>query len=342
MRQAPQTELELDELLTRPDDRLVEDSRTLEGDILVLGAGGKMGPSLAVLARRAIDAAGVTNKVIAVSRFGDAVLARSLSEQGVETISADLLDREALKRLPDCANVIYLAGMKFGSTAAPGRTWAMNVLLPALVAERFSASRIVALSSGNVYPFVDPATGGATEETEPAPTGEYAWSCLGRERMFQHAAESRSTRSVLVRLNYATDLRYGVLHDVARSVFEDTPVDVTMGWLNTIWQGDANAVVLRAVTQAATPPLVLNLTGEKTISIREAAARFGELLGKEPRIVGEEASTALLNNAGRCREMFGPPTVTEEEIATWTADWVRRGGRSLGKPTHFDARDGIF
>lgn len=341
-RATPQTEQELETLLTQPDASLTELMTRVSGDILVLGAGGKMGPSLTVLARRAIAGAGRDKRVIAVSRFGDTAVATGMQRQGVETISADLLDRAALQRLPDCPNVIYLAGMKFGSTDAPGRTWAMNVLLPALVAERFRESRIVALSTGNVYPFVPPNCGGATEATEPQPVGEYAWSCLGRERVFQYAATSWGTRSVLVRLNYANDLRYGVIQDVARKVYSGEPVDVSTGWFNTVWQGDANSVILRALEHASAPPLILNLTGQETISVRDLAQRFGELFDNEPNLVGEESSTALLNNASRCWEMFGPPSICLDVMIEWTADWVRHGGRSLGKPTHYETRDGRF
>jgi Nucleoside-diphosphate-sugar epimerases len=339
---APRDEASLEELLTHPKPALIAAMQNLDGDVLVLGAGGKMGPSLAVLARRAIEAAGKANRVIAVSRFSDPSAARSLRERGVEVISADLLDRQALDSLSGCPNVVFLAGMKFGSTGAPGRTWAMNVLLPALVADRFRDSRIVALSTGNVYPFVRSDLSGATEETSPEPVGEYAWSCLGRERMFQHAAEEWGTRSVLVRLNYANDLRYGVLQDVARKVYDGQPVDVSMGWFNTVWQGDANSIVLRALEHASGPPFVLNLTGREIVSVRAVAQRFGDIFGKNARIVGEEAPTALLSDAQRCFHLFGEPEVNLETMIQWTADWIARGGRSLGKPTHFEARDGRF
>ena len=342
MNASPQTEEDLEIVLSEPDESLVDSLSRLGGDILVLGAGGKMGPSLSVLAKRAIDQAGGPQRVVAVSRFSVESAVRHLQAKGVETVSVDLLERAQLGRLPDCPNVIYLAGMKFGSTGDPGRTWAMNVLLPAMVAERYKDARIVALSTGNVYPFVSPVSGGATEDTAPAPVGEYAWSCLGRERMFQYAADVWRARSVLVRLNYANDLRYGVLQDVARKVHSGEPIDVTMGWFNTVWQGDANAVILRALDHVSCPPLVVNLTGPDIISVRDLACRFGDIFGRRPVIIGEEAPTALLSNAGRCRELFGPPNVSLDTMVEWTAEWVRQGGRSLGKPTHFEARDGRF
>jgi nucleoside-diphosphate-sugar epimerase len=335
-------EASLEEQLTHPRPSLIAAMRNVVGDLLVLGAGGKMGPSLAVLAQRAFEEAGRRNRVIAVSRFSDVSAATNLQDHGVEVISANLLDRSALARLPSCPNVVFLAGMKFGSTGAPGRTWAMNVLLPALVADRFRDSRVVALSTGNVYPFVRADSGGASEETPPEPVGEYAWSCLGRERMFQHAAEEWGTRSVLVRLNYANDLRYGVLQDVARKVYDEQPVDVSMGWFNTVWQGDANSIVLRALELAASPPFVLNLTGREIISVRDLALRFVEIFAKDAKIVGEEAPTALLSDAQRCFSLFGEPEVKLETMIQWTADWIAHGGRSLGKPTHFEARDGKF
>ncbi len=339
---SPQTEAELEDLLTAPNPATVDAVTRLDGDIVILGAGGKMGPSLALLAKRSLDAAGSSHRVICVSRFGAGDLVGRFRAQGIETIAADLLDRSQLRKLPEAANVVYLAGFKFGASGAPHFTWAMNCYLPALVAERYRSARIVALSTGNVYPFVPAESGGATEETATAPIGDYAQSCLGRERMFEYMAESCGTRSVLIRLNYATDLRYGVLLDVAQRVAAGEPVDLTMGWLNTIWQGDANAVVLRAFELASAPPDVLNVTGAELISIREAAGRFAQLFGRSATFIGAEAPTALLNNAGRCHALFGPPAVPADTLIEWTADWVRRGLPTLGKPTHFETRDGSF
>jgi len=340
---APRSEAELDELLSSPTPETVEAVAHLGGDLLLLGAGGKMGPSLARLAKRSIDAAGLGHRVICVSRFGSGGLAARLREDGIETISADLLDRAQLASIPDAPNVVYLAGFKFGASAAPHRTWAMNAYLPALVAERFDEARIVALSTGNVYPQVPASSGGADESTPPEPIGEYAQSCLARERMFEYMAETYGTRSVLIRLNYATYLRYGVLVDVAGKVFRGEPVDVTMGWINTIWQGDANAVLLRALDLASAPPTVLNLTGPELVSVREAARELASLLGRpEPSFTGAEAEAALLSDASRCFSLYGTPRVPAGQLLEWTAAWVGAGLPTLGKPTHFETRDGRF
>jgi nucleoside-diphosphate-sugar epimerase len=340
--QPPHSEAELEDALSTPAPGTIEAAAGLDGDLLVLGAGGKMGPSFARLARRSIDAAGVPHRVICVSRFGSGDLAQRLQGDGIETISADLLDPAQLRTLPECPNVVYLAGFKFGASGAPHFTWAMNCYLPAIVADRFSAARIVALSTGNVYPLVPVESGGATEETPPAPIGEYAQSCLGRERMFEYMAQARGARSVLIRLNYATDLRYGVLLDIAQRVASGEPVDVTMGWLNTIWQGDANGVVLRAFELCSSPPDVLNVTGPELISIRAAATRFAELLDRPVAFTGSEADSAFLSNAARCHSLFGQPSVPADTLITWTAEWVRANQPTLGKPTHFETRDGRY
>jgi nucleoside-diphosphate-sugar epimerase len=340
---APRSEAELDDLLTSPTDASTAAVARLDGDLMLLGAGGKMGPSLAVLAKRSMDAAGLGHRVVCVSRFGNGDVARRLNEHGIETVSSDLLDRGAYAGLQDVPNIVYLAGFKFGASAAPHRTWAMNAYLPALVAEHFTGSRIVALSTGNVYPQVSAASGGATEETPPAPVGEYAQSCLARERMFEYMAEVYGTRSVLIRLNYATDLRYGVLLDIAGRVHRGEPVDVSMGWINTIWQGDANAMLLAAFDLCAAPPDVLNLTGPEIVSVREAALAFARLLDRpEPEFVGAEAESALLSNASRCHTLFGKPRVDVDTLLEWTAAWVAAAQPTLGKPTHFETRDGTF
>lgn len=339
----PRSEEQLEELLTRPTAETVEAVSRLAGDVLVLGAGGKMGPSLARLAQRSLQAAGLSHQVVCVSRFSDAAVADRLRSAGIDVVPCELLDRNQLAALPDAPNIVYLAGFKFGASGAPHLAWAMNCLLPALVAERFSGARIVALSTGNVYPYVSPETGGADETTPPSPIGEYAQSCLGRERMFEHASTRDGTGVLLVRLNYATDLRYGVLVDIARKVAAGEPVDVSMGWVNTIWQGDANAVVLRSFDLCSTPPAVLNLTGPETISVRETAEGLARLLGApEPRFAGAESSVALLSDASRCHSLFGRPQVPFETLLAWTADWVARGGATLGRPTRFETRDGTF
>ncbi len=333
---------ELDEYLSRPSAEVIAAMRALSGDIMALGVGGKMGPSLAALARRASDAAGVNRRVIGVSRFSSAQAAAELNRAGVETIACDLLDENALHALPDVPNIVYMAGMKFGATGNEGLTWALNAFLPGLVARRFARSRIVLFSSGNVYPFVPVGSGGCTEATPPAPVGEYAQSVLGRERVFQYFAGALGIAGVIYRLNYAVEMRYGVLHDVASAVWAGQPVDLRTGYVNVIWQGDANAVALRALAHASTPPLVLNVTGPETVSIRALAEQFGRIFGKQPRFVGAEQPDALLANAARSHALFGPPQVPLERIIHWTAEWIRGGGPTLAKPTHFNVRDGKF
>jgi nucleoside-diphosphate-sugar epimerase len=310
----------------------------MEGDLLILGVGGKMGPSLARRARRANPA----KRVIAVSRFSTPGLREALEAEEIETIPAELMDPTALAGLPDAPNVIFMAGRKFGSTGAEWLTWAMNTYLPGLIAERYRGSRIVAFSSGNVYPLVPVKQGGATESTPPDPVGEYAQSVLGRERMFQHFSCLHGTLVTLLRLNYAIDLRYGVLLDVGQKVFERRPVDLRMGHANVIWQGDANSICLRAFALCQSPPAVLNVTGPETVSIRWAAQRFAARFGIDPILEGVEADTALLNNAARCHHLFGYPSVTLEQMIEWTADWIAVDGPTLNKPTHFETRDGRF
>jgi nucleoside-diphosphate-sugar epimerase len=338
----PRSEEELETLLSTPTAGTIDAASRLDGDLLVLGAGGKMGPSLARLAKRSLEEAGAPHRVICVSRFSALDVPAQLEGFGIETIAADLLERDQLDRLPDAPNVIYLAGMKFGTSGAPALTWALNCYLPAIVAERFRTARIVALSTGNVYPFVPIASGGADEETPPDPVGEYAQSCLGRERMFEYMASKHGTRVLLVRLNYATDLRYGVLLDIAQKVHQGEPVDVSMAAVNTIWQGDANGVLLRAFELCANPPDVLNVTGPEAVSVREAALRFAELLGSAARLTGTESDVALLSTASRCHTLFGPPRIPVDTLVEWTADWVRTGMPTLDKPTHFETRDGTF
>ena len=332
----------LEEALSEPAPGLVESLGRLAGDILVLGAGGKMGPSLARMARRASEAAGSSRRVIAVSRFSSAEAARRLRAAGVETVSCDLLDPAGLAALPEAPNVVFMAGMKFGATGNEPLTWAQNVFLPGLVCRRFPRSRIVAFSSGNIYGLVPVSSGGSREADPPAPVGEYAWSVLGRERIFQHFSATAGTPVALFRLNYACELRYGVLVDIARKVYASEPVDVGMGSFNIIWQGDAGAMALRCLELASSPARILNVTGPWTVRVREAAERFGERMGRKPRIVGREAPDALLADASEAVRLFGPPAVGLEELIGLIADWVLRGGESLGKPTHFESRDGRF
>ncbi len=336
------TEDELDEFLTRPGPLLIEEAQRWSDPLVVLGAGGKMGPTLAVLARRAADAARRALDIVAVSRFSDPSASAWLESRGVRTLSLDLLDREAVQRLPDSENVIYLVGLKFGTRQDPARTWAVNTLVPAHVAERYPRARLVALSTGNVYPMVPVSSGGSVETDPLTPLGEYANAAVARERVFEFFANRNRTPMVLVRLNYAFDLRYGVLVDIARKVQAGEPVDVTMGYLNCIWQGDANAMILRSLQLARNPPLALNLTGPVVLSVRELAFRFGKLLGRPVQITGTEADTALLSNTQPAIELLGPPPTPLDDVLRWTAHWIQSGGRVLDKPTHFEERAGNY
>lgn len=337
------SEEELDDILSEPTDGCVDALAGIEGDILVLGAGGKMGPTVARMARRAADRAGSSRRVVAVSRFAAGGTEEALRGGGVETVACDMLDRRALAGLPDAPNVVFMAGRKFGSQGAEWLTWAMNAYLPGLVMERFPGSRIVAFSTGNVYPLTPVVDGGATETHPVDPVGEYAQSCLGRERIMEYFSRERGTPLTLFRLNYAIDLRYGILLDVAQKVQAGTPIDLTMGAVNVIWQGDAAAYVLQSLSLCASPPAVLNVSGPETISVRWLANRFAELLGTPPpTFVGAEAPTALLSNAGRCHRLFGYPRVPLDLMVQWVAGWLARGGPTLSKPTGFEVRDGRF
>ncbi|HEU4994518.1 MAG TPA: NAD(P)-dependent oxidoreductase [Gemmatimonadaceae bacterium] len=342
---APRTEDELDDKLSEPRDATVAALRQVPGDIIVLGAGGKMGPTLARMAARAAgradDVAG-KRRVIAVSRFTSTGVTHALERNGVDTIQCDLLDPDAVRRLPDAPNVIFMAGQKFGTSDAPSRTWMMNVVVPEHCARRYASSRIVAFSTGNVYPLVPVASGGASERTAPAPVGEYAASCLGRERVFEYFSATVGTRVALVRLNYAIDLRYGVLTDLAMRIVRGEPVPVAMGHVNVIWQGDANQAALELLPRTSSPPLVVNVSGATTLSVRELATRLAQRLGREARFEGTEARDALLSDTSRFRGMFGDPAMSLDTMLDWVADWVREGRPLLGKPTHFETRDGAF
>ena len=332
----------LEDLLSEPTPEVISSLGRLSGDIMVLGAGGKMGPTLARMAGRALDAGSSRGRVIAVSRFSNPRERERLETQGVETVGCDLLDLQALEELPEVPTVIYMVGMKFGSTGNEARTWAVNAYLPAMVCRRFSRSRIVAFSTGNVYPMTPVSGGGSSEEDPPGPEGEYAMSCLGRERMFEYFSRTRGTRVSLLRLNYACELRYGVLVDLARKVWERQTIDLTMGHVNVIWQGDANAMALRSVEHCAAPPFVVNIAGPERLSVRRICHELGRLMNRPLNLVGEEAPDALLSDGSRGHERLGRPRVAIERLLGWIADWVMRGGASLDKPTHFQVRDGRF
>jgi len=338
---APTDDRELTELLSRPTAPDVEAMAALDGDIVVLGAGGKMGPTLSLLARRASDEADVSRRVIAVSRFGNTSARELLESAGIETLSHDLLDADSVADLPDATNVILMAGKKFGTENRPAETRAANEGIPKLVAHRYAKSRIVAFSTGNVYPLADVNGRGPTETDAVAPIGAYAGSALTRERVLQTASRDTGTEMVILRLNYAVELRYGVLRDLADLLVQKEPIDLTMGYVNVIWQRDASAVALRALAHCATPPFVLNVTGRKH-SVRRLAEALAARLQVEPVFVGEEAPTALLSDASRCHVMFGTPTLPLDTLLDWVADWVRRGGSSFGQPTHFQEREGRF
>jgi nucleoside-diphosphate-sugar epimerase len=339
--EAVRSEEQLDELLSRPSPADVDFVRTLAGDVIVLGAGGKMGPSLARRARRALGAAGLSNRVLAVARFSEPGLAGALERHGVEPVPCDLLDPAQVAGLPRAPNVLFLAGRKFGSSGRPDLTWAQNVVVPGVVAPHFRESRIVVFSSGNVYPLVPPGAPGSTEQTPPGPVGEYAQTCLGRERVFEHASRERGTPCLLLRLFYAVDLRYGTLVDVARKVHAGEPVDLRAGHVNALWQGDANSYALRGLSLCESPPRPLVVTGPEIVSVREAAEAFGQRFGRPPRFVGDPGP-ALLGDPALCVSQLGAPEVRLVRLLDWVATWVAEGGRSLGKPTHFEATDGRF
>lgn len=339
---APATEAELEDALSRPTAGLLDSLRRIQGDTIVLGAGGKMGPSLARMLRRALDELGRSERVIAVSRFSSGDAEAKLREAGVETERRDLTDPAAVAALPDAPHVIFMAGQKFGTASAPSATWALNTVTPGLVAQRYAASRIVAFSTGNVYPLSPVVQRGAVETDAVGPVGEYAMSCLGRERVFEYFSERHRTPVAIVRLNYAIDLRYGVLADIAGRVYRSEPVDVRMGHVNVIWQGDANAAAIRCLEHAASPPYILNVTGRETVAVRTLATKFGERFRRTPVIVGSEAHDALLSNATRAAQLFGVPSVSLDQMIAWVAQWVRTGGPMLGKPTRFETRDGRF
>lgn len=332
----------LEDLLSEPSDAAVDAMRRADGDVIVLGVAGKMGPTLARMARRAMDAAGLSHRVIGVSRFSSPDQQRTLEAFGVETIRCDLLDESAIARLPDAPNVIFMAGRKFGSTGNEPLTWAMNAHVPALVCARYRRSRLVAFSTGNVYGLTRHGRAGSREEDPAAPVGEYAMSCLARERIFEYFSDTAGLPVAILRLNYATEMRYGVLVDLARRVSTREPVDVTMGYFNTIWQGDANAMALAALTHASTPASIVNLAGPEEVSVRSAATELARLLETDATFTGREADDALLSNGSRGWALLGHPRVDVERLIAWTADWTRRGGDHLGKPTQFESRAGRF
>jgi len=336
------TERDLDEFLSRPSAALIERAPDLSGGVLILGIGGKMGHTLGRMAKRALDEAGVHAPVIGVSRFSDPAVERALEDAGISTIRCDLTDPRAVDRLPDCPNVVFMAGRKFGSTGGEALTWTINAFVPGIVADRFRESRILVFSTGNVYPFVPVASGGATEDTTPAPVGEYAQSCLGRERVFQHFSATEGVATVIARLNYAVELRYGVLVDIAEAIWRGDPVDVSMSHVNVIWQGDACDMMLRAIPLASSPAEIVNVSGPDALSVQDAAEWLSERLKRPLHYVGLEGPNALLADCRKAVRLFGRPAVDAHQMLEWIAEWVQAGGRMLGKPTHFAERGGRF
>lgn len=333
---------QLEQAMATPSLRLIEDMKRLDGDLMLLGVGGKMGPSLAKLAMNAIREAGVNKKVYGVSRFSEPGLKEELEAYGLETIACDLLDDASLQALPEVKNVIYMAGTKFGTTGKEYFTWGMNAYLPGRVADKYRASRIVVFSTGNVYPLSPVSLGGTVEDVAPAPVGEYGQSCLGRERIFEFFSHRNQTPMLIYRLNYAIDMRYGVLLELAKSVKEGKPIDLSMGHFNCIWQGDANEIALRSLLHCEIPVNKLNVTGPETVSVRYAATELGKRLGIEPQFTGKESETALLSNASKCMQLFGYPAVSLLQMIDWIAEWVEHGGATINKPTHFQQREGKF
>lgn len=333
---------QLEDMLSEPSPAAIDAMRNMAGDLIVLGVAGKMGPTLVRMAKRASDAADVKRRIIGVSRFSNPDEEARLNEHAIETIKADLLDQAALDRLPDVPNVLYMAGMKFGATGKEALTWAMNTYLPGMVCNRYAKSRIVAFSTGNVYGLTPVTGGGSVESDLPNPVGEYAMSCLGRERMFEHFSRTLSIPMAIIRLNYASEMRYGVIVDLARKVWAGETIDLAMGHFNVIWQGDANAMTLAAFDHLTTPPLMLNVAGPEVVKVRDVCTTYGRLMNKPVKFGGVEAPDALLSNGSLGYRWAGRPRVGLEQQLKWVAQWVMSGGASHGKPTHFDARDGKF
>jgi nucleoside-diphosphate-sugar epimerase len=328
----------LDNLLCRPSQALIDDLQKVDGDIMILGVAGKMGPTLAGLAKAALP----HRRIIGVARFSDASAKAWLEARGIETLNCDLLDAAAVEALPKVKNIVFMAGRKFGAEGDPSLTWAMNALVPALVAQAFADSRIVAFSTGCVYPFVPVNGNGADESVPPDPPGEYAQSCVGRERMFEYFSRQFATPGRLFRLNYAIDMRYGVLHDIATKILAGKPIDVSLGHVNFIWQGDASAQALRCLAHCDTPTSPINVSGHEILAVRDLAAKLGARLGRDPIIIGTEQPTAWLTDTSQAVKLFGLPTVDTEQLIAWTADWVARAMPSLGKPTKYEVRDGRY
>lgn len=337
-----QTEHELEQALSEPSEALIEYMSQLDGDLMFLGVAGKMGISMARMAQRACKLAGIQKNIFGVSRFSSPEKRQLLDEHGIRTIQCDLIDVKSLQDLPEVANVIYLAGQKFGTQGNEATTWAMNAYMPGLIADRFRASRIVALSTGCVYPLVKAASKGSAETDPTEPIGEYAQSCLGRERLFEYGSQKYGTKTVLIRLFYSVELRYGVLVDIGNKVKNHLPIDLSMGYANTIWQTDANDMILRSLAHCESPAAILNIAGPEIFSVREVANTFARLMDRNAQFVGQENETALLGDARRAYELLGKPATNLNDMIEWTAKWLMNEGKLLDKPTHFEVRDGKY
>ncbi|MFC4025072.1 NAD-dependent epimerase/dehydratase family protein [Oceanobacillus longus] len=333
---------ELEQFMTIPSEALINDLKKIDGDILILGIGGKMGPTLAKMTKRAIDQAGLDKQVIGVSRFSSGNLREDLEKYGIKTIAADLLVEEELQSLPDVKNIIYMAGNKFGTVGNEHFTWAMNAYLPGQIAQKYKNSRIIAFSTGNVYPLTKVLSSNCSEDTPVNPVGEYAQSCLGRERVLTYFSHKNSTPMLMFRLNYAIDMRYGVLLEIAKQVSQEKPIDLTMGNVNVIWQGDANEYAVRSLLHTENPPKILNITGPETLSVRWLANEFGKRFNKDARFINDENPQALLNNSSKAHKLFGYPKVSVLEMIDMIADWLEHDGETHNKPTHFQEREGAF
>jgi nucleoside-diphosphate-sugar epimerase len=336
------SEAQLDDLLSTPTPGVVETLGRLDGDILILGVGGKMGPTLARMAARALEQAGSKRRVIGVARFSNRELPAWLEKHGIQPITCDLLDPAQLAKLPDAANIVVMTALKFGSSGRPGDTWAVNCWMPAMICQRFATSRIAAFSTGNVYPLTHVALGGSIESDPLMPVGEYAASCVGRERLYDYFSRTHGTPISIVRLNYACELRYGVLVDLARQILAGEPIDLTMGAVNVIWQGDANAMTLQSLGDSDSPPFPINVAGPETLSVRRTCEALGQLLGHPPTFTGCEGDTALLSNGQLGHRLYGYPRVSIQLLLSWIAHWLQSGLPLLGKPTKFQVRDGKF
>lgn len=330
------------ELLTEPSERLVKDIQKIEGDIMILGAGGKMGPTISLLAKKAVEKAGLKKKIYAVSRFSDPEKRRELEEAGVIVLSADLQSPGELKALPKVKNIIFMAGRKFGTDGNEWQTWGMNAVVPALVCEHFKGSTFVVFSSGNIYPLVMANSGGAIESLPVDPIGEYPQSCLARERIFEYFSNTHGSKVLIFRLSYAIALEYGVISDIAQKVAAEKPIDLSNGCFNCIWQGDANEFAIRSLLLADNPVQFLNVTGPEIVGVRDTALKLGALLGKSPIFVGEPNSDAYLINAGKAIAEFGYPQVSLDTMIKWQAEWILQGGHNLNMPTHFEERKGSY